>query len=121
MNTHTHNTRNPIRIVMATVALVAAFAGAARAGDAPQVHVRYADLNVNTAAGATVLYQRIRRAAVEVCDVRNTRDLAVLDKVKVCTDHAVAEAVGAVNNPTLTGVYMSKMGGKAETRLAGTR
>ena len=119
MNTHSHNT--PIRIVIATVALVAAVAGAARAGDAPQARVKYAGLNLNTAAGATVLYQRIHRAAVQVCDVRATRDLAEQRQVKACTDHAVAEAVGAVNKPALTRVFESKMGGSDLIRLAKTR
>ncbi len=119
MNTKGHNT--PIRIIIATVAVVAAFGGAARAGDAPQLRVKCADLNLNTAAGATVLYQRIRRAAVQVCDVRGTRDLAALRQVKACTDHAVAEAVGAVDHSTLTRVFESKTGGSDLIRLAKTR
>ena len=117
---NTHNTENPIRIAMA-IAIVAAFAGAAHADDLRQVHVKYADLDVNTAAGATVLNQRIRRAADQVCDVPGTHDLAVQRKVKACTDHAVEAAVGAVNSPVLSALYEVKMGPAPITRLAAAR
>ena len=43
-----------------------------RAADVPQVHVKYADLNLNTPAGAATLLQRIRYAADRVCDFRDT-------------------------------------------------
>ena len=116
MNT---NTNNPLRIA-AAVALFAALTGGAQAGDIPQVRVKYGDLNVNDAAGAAVLYRRIRTAATQVCDLPGTRDLARLQQVDACVARAVAEAVAAVDKPALTGVYQVKMGGTA-TRLAVAR
>jgi UrcA family protein len=112
------STKNRFQIVLATVALVAAFGTGARAADVAQVHVKYGDLNVNTPAGATVLYQRIRAAAAAVCGAPGERDLAVLAHAKACADKAIAEAVATVGNATLTEVYESKSGNVAIGRLA---
>jgi len=87
---------NTIRITFAAAAMIAALTTGVRAADVPQVHVKYADLNVNTPAGAAALYQRIRFAANQVCADPGTRDLAVLVKVQACTDQAVANAVAEV-------------------------
>lgn len=124
MNKHTNN---PIQVpggryhggrIAAAVALYAALAAGAQAADIPQVHVNFADLNVGTTAGATVLFQRIRGAADRVCGVTDTRDLARLGQAKACASHAVAEAVAAVNAPALTRVYEMKTGVDPITRLA---
>jgi len=112
---------NPLRITIAAVALIAALTTGVRAADAPQVQVKYADLNVNTPAGAAALYQRIRFAADQVCALPNARDLAVLAKVQACTHHAVAHAVATVNNPTLTGLYDLNVGKTQATRFAAVR
>jgi UrcA family protein len=114
------NTNNPIRIAAAAL-LFAVLAAGAQAADVPQVHVKYADLNLNTAAGATVLYRRIRGAADQVCGVSSDRDLARVTQAKACAAHAVADAVAAVNAPILTSIYQVKIGGTAVTRLAVNR
>jgi UrcA family protein len=114
------NTNNPIRIATAAL-LFAALAAGAQAADVPQVHVKYADLNLNTAAGANVLYRRIRGAADQVCGVSSTRELARLEQAKTCAAHAVADAVAAVNVPALTSIYQVNMGRTAVTRLAVNR
>jgi UrcA family protein len=114
MNTNT-NTRTRI---VAAVTLFAALTAGAQAAGVPQVHVKYADLNVGTTAGATILYQRIRRAADRVCAVTKTRELDRLGKAEACADHAVAEAVAAVHAPALTRVYEAKTGVAPLTRLA---
>ena len=114
MNIHTNN---PIRVAVA-FALFASLTVAVRGADIPQIHVKYADLNVATTAGATVLYQRIRGAADRVCGVANTRDLARLGHAEVCAEHAVADAVAAVNAPALTRVYEVQTGVDPVTRLA---
>jgi UrcA family protein len=114
MNIHTNN---PLRIA-AAVALSAALTVGARAADIPQIHVKYADLNVATTAGATILYQRIRGAADRLCGVADTRDVYRLMQAEACADHAVAEAVAAVHAPALTRVYEVKTGVDPVTRLA---
>jgi len=77
--------------------------------------------NLGTTAGATVLYQRIRGAAGQVCGVSSDRDLARGAQAKACAAHAVADAVAAVNAPALTSIYQATMGGTAVTRLAVNR
>ncbi len=131
MNTETAKTiRIPGRLhgarfhggrVVAAVALFAALAAGAQAADAPQVHVKYADLDVGTTAGATILYQRIRAAADQVCGVPGTWELARVRQVKACVARAVADAVAAVNAPALSGVYEVNRGVAPGTRLAAIR
>jgi UrcA family protein len=118
MNTHTPITQNRIGRALATAALIVGIAAGAHAGDVPQVHVNFADLNVNTPAGVAVLFQRIRGAATQVCTVPGMRDLEMLAVTRACAAHAVADAVAQVNNPLLTGLYEIKTGVAPALRLA---
>ncbi len=121
MKTFTHSLKNPARIALSVVALTAAFAAGARAGELPQVHVKYSGLDLDTPAGAATLYQRIRLAADEVCAVSGSRELARIAHEKACADRAIAEAVAAVNNPRVTRLYEVKMGVTPALRLAAAR
>jgi len=109
------------QIALAAVTLVVAFAGGAYAQEAPQVHVKYADLNVNTTVDANVLYRRIRAAAEQVCAVPNRRELARWAQAESCTTRAVAEAVAKVDAPSLTHVFARETGSTPVTRLAAAR
>lgn len=80
--------------------------------------MNFQDLNLNTPAGAQVLYRRIRTAADQVCAVPGIRDLTSLGATKTCADHAIADAVAQVNNPQLTGVYETRVGAPVAIRLA---
>ena len=110
--------KNATWTVVAT-ALVAAFAAGAHAEDVAQVHVKYADLNVNRPAGAAVLLQRIQAAAKKVCTMPGSRELDRAAQAKACTTQATVNAVAAVNAPALTGLYQAKFGGG--TKLASIR
>jgi UrcA family protein len=114
-------TQKSIRAALLTATLSAGFATVGTAADLPQVHVNYADLNVNSPAGATVLYQRIRRAADQVCPTVDGRDLAGQSAAKACKTRAIAEAVAAVQNPSLTHVYELKTGATPVARFASIR
>jgi UrcA family protein len=116
----TIQTNNQIRIA-AAIALFAAFTAGAQAADVLQVHVKYADLNLNSKDGATVLYHRIRSAADLVCGIADTRDLGRLAAAKACAAHAAAEAVATVNAPALTVVHEARMGGASAARFAAIR
>jgi UrcA family protein len=118
MKTAIHNTFRPLLV---TAALVAGFAVTAHAAEFPQVHVNYGDLNINSTAGANVLYQRIRRAADQVCEAHGQRDLGALAAAKNCKTRAITEAVGMVRSPILTRVYENKTGVKAPSQLASLR
>ena len=118
MKTTVHNSFRPLLVA---VTLAAGFAVTAHAAELPQVHVNYADLNLNSTAGANVLYQRIRTAATKVCDVYGGRDLGTISAAKACKTHAIAEAVGTVHSPALTQVYENKTGVKPVSQLAALR
>lgn len=111
-------TNNSFRRVVVAVALAAGFVTAAQAADLPQVRVNYGDLNIDSAAGAAVLYQRIRNAAEQVCGTFGVRDLSAEAAAKACRIRAIGEAVAAVHSPALTQVYEVKMGVTPVERLA---
>jgi len=121
MNNFIHNAGKPVTFALAVLTACTALATGARAGDVPQVHVRYADLNIDTDAGADVLYRRIRAAANQVCAIPDNRDLAALAGTRVCVNRAIGEAVAMVESPTLTKVYESKMGISPALKFASLR
>jgi UrcA family protein len=114
-------TQKSIRAGLLTATLIAGFATVGTAGELPQVHVNYADLNVDSPAGAAVLYQRIRRAADQVCSTVDVRNLAGYAATEACKSRAIAEAVATVQNPSLTKVFELKTGVTPATRLASIR
>jgi UrcA family protein len=75
---------------------------------APQVKVRYDDLNLATSAGVDILYRRISRAARAVCPDENSRDLGFVAAMQVCRANAVAQAVREVNNPQLALMHAAR-------------
>lgn len=66
--------------------------------------VRYADLNLDTAAGAKMLYRRIRAAAAHVRDDVTARQLEWATAAQTCVNRAVVSGVHAVNNSPLNQV-----------------
>jgi UrcA family protein len=102
--------KSAFRIALAAVAVSAALSTIVRADDVRQIHVRYDDLNIHTDAGASLLLERIRHAAEQVCESSSPRDLGQLAAVKACVDHAIATAVDAVKRPALARVYDEKFG-----------
>ena len=103
-------------IALATVAAlgVASLAIGAHADEsvvrAPARTVHYSDLNLNTQAGAEVLYKRIRSAAEQVCGDVGSRRLEEAAEARACVDQAVVASVRAVNNLHLTNTYNSHFG-----------
>ena len=94
-------------IALVTIAIVgvAAFATGAQADDASlganSRVVHYSDLNLNTSAGAKVLYQRILGAAERVCGDADARRMQRVVAVKACVDQAIVSSVRAINNTQL--------------------
>lgn len=73
--------------------------------DVPTRTVRYAELNLNTAEGARVLFRRIKFAATEVCEPLDGRALAQHVIWQKCYERALADAVSQVNQPRVTALY----------------
>ncbi len=118
MKNPTNKANARIHIIVAATAVWAALGCVAHADEAPQVHVRYADLNLATGAGATVLYQRIRRAANDVCGGLDSRDLTAKAAARACVDNAIKQAVAEVNSVRLTKVYEAHGGAPTAIALA---
>jgi len=109
MNTVTTSIKLRGLIASAIIGVVAlGFAAeciAVETGDAPQVVVHYADLNLSSPQGAAALYVRIRRAADSVCPDINLSDLASKARKDACVHKAIADAVITVNQPALFAQY----------------
>jgi UrcA family protein len=125
MNTVT--TLNSRIFVAAAVAAVcfAAAPGAHADGtlaDVPAIKVKYSDLNLDTQAGAAVLYKRIRYAAHQVCGDVDLRELERFAQAQACIDRAVSSSVKAVRSPMLTSEYNAHIGaGQKQINLADVR
>ncbi|HTD13318.1 MAG TPA: UrcA family protein [Steroidobacteraceae bacterium] len=72
------------------------------------VSVRYADLDLASAAGAAALYQRLQGAARVVCGYPD--EMAMLSFVNRCNHSAIADAVSSVNAPLLRAVHNAHQG-----------
>src|SRR3984957_5412018 len=123
MKTITRNSKNFLAAVAAVC--LASVPGVAHGGEAahgvPTRTVHYSDLDINTRAGATVLYARIRNAAQQVCGDADSRQLAVSAAVKACVNRAISTSVRSVNSPKLTSVYNSQVGATQQLTLASDR
>jgi UrcA family protein len=75
----------------------------------PQRRVSYADLDLESRAGARVLLRRLKVAADQVCELPNQRDLAQHLRWRECYAHALAEAVRQVNRSQLTTLYRASV------------
>ena len=124
----THLSLRPLHKVCtapAAFALVALLAlqGPAYAGDlsdaGPSIAVSYAELNLNSNAGAEKLYHRIVGAAERVCGppVDNTNMFGVFSRRR-CVSEAIARAVAEVDAPALTRYFALVKGVKPQTVLA---
>ncbi len=73
--------------------------------------VNYEDLNIDTLAGASILYHRIELAARAVCGAdREDREMLPHGQWKSCYRTAIAAAVARVNSPWLTAIHDSRTG-----------
>jgi UrcA family protein len=95
-------------------ALASGFGAVAAAADgapAPTAIVKYGDLNVSTAEGATELYRRIRSAATHVCSsFDRPLDLNSQAFKTDCIRQAITNGVAALNEPALFTVYKANGG-----------
>jgi UrcA family protein len=86
----------------------------AHAGDKPRSEtVKFADLDLSTAAGAEALFGRIHRAALHVCN--EPGELAV---TVACMNDTERKAIKNVNSPLLTAFYEKKNGRNPQTVTA---
>jgi len=98
--------------------LLVLLSGASLADTAPtpMTTVKYADLNLSSSSGVAALYQRIERAAVEVCQLpQGTRQLKLETELKACRHEAVDRAVGQTNLPKLSAMHFAETGRQVDS------
>jgi len=95
-------------LLAVTLAAMCAIANAGTPDESLRRTVRFADLDLTRPAGVTVLRQRIRAAAQEVCQPLSEHDLAMLAASRTCVTDAIARAVKDVNSPTLSRSYQAQ-------------
>lgn len=88
--------------------MVLATASAQAAAPAGDLTVGYADLDISTPAGAEKLYERIRRAASQVCPQVNFVEIQRHAAAARCVNAAVAHAVNSIASPQLAAVYAAR-------------
>ena len=107
---------NPIRHTLA-VALIGSLAigfgtitAAANDVGMPKADIRYGDLNLGTAQGATVLYKRIVSASYAVCQSfdRDRNDNADPWTAQSCRKRIIADAVAKIAEPKLYSLFNAK-------------
>lgn len=79
----------------------------------PSKTVKFSDLDIQTVAGAKILYHRIRVAANQVCEPI-VHDPALREATPGCINTAIDNAVKKVNAPYLTALRF----GESNVRLA---
>jgi UrcA family protein len=74
------------------------------------VTVHFGDLNINSASGAERLYQRIARAAEDVCgdNSASQRLLMYSSRYATCVRSAIGAAVARVNHPEVTAYAVAR-------------
>ena len=77
-----------------------------------QVLIHYADLNLTSSPGVSVLYGRLRSAAQAVCTPLNGKDAERALAFKRCVADAMSSAVTQVDQPALSAYYRAKLQGR---------
>jgi UrcA family protein len=107
MNESKHTTRTVgIGVVTALMLSIASTAFASPAADSTRsITVSYGELDLSRPAGAQVLYQRIERAALTVCNNFSEPFSEMHTKASACYKNAVTNAVAYVNSEQLFAIY----------------
>lgn len=87
-----------------------AIAGVPSKGDTDRIKVSFADLNIQNAAGAKVLYARLQHASEAACKVKPYRTLGAIDrfaKAKQCYDDTLDSFVSRIDSDMLKRLHAS--------------
>ena len=111
MNTNIQTTFRAAALLLCGAISVGGLQATARAADdgVPKEKVSFADLDISTPAGAKTLYQRIVAAAGRVCTTDGFQTLRTVKQDRICTEHAIDNAVKGVGSPTLSALRSAKV------------
>ena len=105
--------RKSVTVAVATIVFTfpaAVLAASPSYFESPSATVNFADLNLETEAGAKVLYRRLQRASKEVCGVttlKNAGTISRLQKAQNCYRETLSNAVEKIDNDNLTRIHTS--------------
>lgn len=88
----------------------AASAGGPGQAEDTSIKVSYEDLNIDSAAGARVLYARLKRASERACNVESLSEHGSIERAldaKACYDEVLSNAVENVGSDALTRIHAS--------------
>jgi UrcA family protein len=94
----------PALLVFAVIAACPVAATHAGSNDSRRSEtVQFGDLDLNNQQGAITLFRRLHNAAADVCtEPADGAEFATVVAYKRCVDHAMSDAVSAVDQPGLT-------------------
>lgn len=104
------NRRNSIITALAVIALTGPAIAAADGAKSEKtaVKVTFEDLNIQSEAGARILYSRLKRASREACNVGTLRETGGLSRsvaASECYDAALSKAVERIDSETLQEIH----------------
>ncbi len=113
---------------LSTIALaLCVCAASAQAGNESHSHdgafethsitVRYADLDLDSAAGLDTLYSRIERASRQVCGRADGRNLALAAQWRACRNEALDTAISRIENAQLSKLHRERDGAARQHSL----
>jgi len=108
MNTQTPILNAKALICSATLTVCALLSGPIYAKDVTvNITVSAAGIDLSEPAGARELYRRIKNAAYIACTHGQRVDLKPVSSVPRCLETAIGDAVGSINRPQLTLIYLA--------------
>jgi UrcA family protein len=107
---HSKSVAGAAGVLLACVFVVSSAFAAEPDGEVRMEHVKFQDLNLDTAAGVAALYKRIRAAAQRVCAVSGPIELVfyVSRASAKCIKDAKARAIEKINLPALTALNTNR-------------
>ena len=97
-------------IVFGLGASATAIAATSSQFDSGAISVSFADLNIQNAAGAKVLYSRLQQASETVCNLKSYRELGSLSrlaKAQACYVEKLDQAVANIDSAALKAIHSS--------------
>jgi UrcA family protein len=90
---------------VAGLALASAAGAATSLSDAPELVVRYSDLNLATDSGTRALYRRLTQAAEQVCPAEPSNTHMKNERTEKCRQEALSAAVSKIHNQRLAALH----------------
>jgi len=107
----------PAAMILLTVPCFADVQAADDGREAKSETLQYLKRDLDTVQGASILYRRIRGAATRVCSPLESDELERKASWDRCFNNAVANAVAAVHNETLSAYHGQYIRGSKQPRV----